>query len=99
MSIAIDLEGGDGEFIHVTDESNKESQHLKLLKRVCSLPFVFVNVLYNLRMELLIVWAVYEIASETVVAGNTRSAKKRFHALMKTQCLLTFNVLIWKPRD
>ena len=78
MSIAIDLEGGDGEFIHVTDESNKESQHLKLLKRVCSLPFVFVNVLYNLRMELLIVWAVYEIASETVVAGNTRSAEKRF---------------------
>lgn len=45
--------------------------------RMLYLPFVGINVLYNLRMELLIIWAVYEIARQTTLAGNTRSASDR----------------------
>ncbi len=46
-------------------------------KRILALPFVCINIIYNLRMELLIIWAVYGIARSTTLAGNTRSAYDR----------------------
>jgi len=46
-------------------------------KRLLALPFVCINMMYNLRLELLIIWAVYEIARATCLSGNTRSAYDR----------------------
>jgi hypothetical protein len=49
----------------------------KHISHFCAIPYKVVNILYNVRMYLLIVWNTYFIADMTTIAGNTRTAAER----------------------
>ncbi len=72
--IVVDAESAESRLPH-TDWSNGGCCFT--CHRILALPFVGINMIYNLRLELLIIWAVYEIARSTCLAGNTRTAHER----------------------